>query len=68
MSDRFAAAQDQLLEADRKAREVAHRLYAEIAVNLTPVERRGYVAWRDKHRQRQNLLDEPEKQRGGAPQ
>jgi hypothetical protein len=26
------------------------------------------VAWRDKHRQRQNLLDEPEKQRGGAPQ
>jgi uncharacterized membrane protein len=65
---RFAAAQDQLLEADRKAREGVHKLYAEIAVNLTLAERRGYLAWRDKHRLRQNLLDEPEKQPGGAPQ
>lgn len=65
---RFAAVQDQLLEADRKAREMVHKLYAEIAANLTPAERRGYLAWRDKHRPRQNLLDEPEKRAGGAPQ
>ena len=59
---RFSAAQDQLLEADRKARVAVHKLYAEIAANLTPAERRGYSPWRDRQRSRQNLLDEPDKQ------
>ncbi len=63
---RFSAAQDHLLEADRKAREAVHKLYAEIATNLTPAERRGYVPWRDGQRLRKNLLDEPDGRSGGA--
>jgi uncharacterized membrane protein len=65
-AQRFAAAQDRLLEADRKAREKVHKLYAEIAANLTPAERRAFLPWRDKQRLRKNLLDEPDKQAGGA--
>jgi len=63
---RFAAAQDRLLEADRKAREKVHRLYAEIAANLTAAERREFLPWREKQRLRKNLLDEPDRQTGDA--
>jgi uncharacterized membrane protein len=63
---RFAAAQDRLLEADRKARQKVHRLYAEIAASLTPAERRAFLPWREKQRLRKNLLDEPEQQAGGG--
>jgi uncharacterized membrane protein len=57
---RFSAAQDHMLEADRKAREAVHKLYSEIATNLTPAERRGYLPWREGQRLRKNLLDEPD--------
>jgi uncharacterized membrane protein len=63
--DRFEAAQSRLLIADQKAREAVHELYAAIAVNMTPEERRGFADWRQKRRQMRNLLDEPEKQAHG---
>ncbi len=65
---RFAAAQDRLLDADRKAREVVHKLYAEIATNLTSAERRGFQPWRDRQRLRRNLLDEPDAKSSSASQ
>jgi uncharacterized membrane protein len=57
----YEAAQSRLLAVDRKAREAIYRLYGEIAANLTPEERRGFIAWREKQRPRRNLLDEPQK-------
>jgi uncharacterized membrane protein len=59
---RYLAAQSRLLVIDQKAREAVHRLYAEIAANLTSDERHGYLRWREKRRPMQNLVDEPEKQ------
>jgi uncharacterized membrane protein len=63
---RFTAVQNQMLEADRKAREAVHKLYSEIATNLTPAERRGYVPWREGQRLRKNMLDEPDGRSGSA--
>ena len=60
--ERFHTAQAQLLVADQKAREAVHQLYAAIAANMTPEERRGFADWRQKRRPMRNLLDEPEKQ------
>lgn len=60
--ERYLASQSRLLAADQKAREAVYKLYGEIAVNLTPEERRGFLRWRDKRRPQQNLLDEPDKQ------
>jgi uncharacterized membrane protein len=59
---RYLAAQSRLLAADQQAREAVYKLYGEIAVSLTPDERRGFLRWREKRRPMQNLLDEPEKQ------
>lgn len=66
--ERYQAAQSRLLAADRSAREAVYKLYGEIAVNLTPEERRGFLRWRDKRRPSQNLLDEPDKQANGPQQ
>ncbi|HWB45684.1 MAG TPA: periplasmic heavy metal sensor [Hyphomicrobiaceae bacterium] len=60
---RFLAAQTQLLHADQQAREAVYGLYAEIATQMTPEERRAFLHWRAKQRAwRRNLLDEPEQQ------
>lgn len=65
--DRFNEVQSRLLVADQKAREAVHQLYAEIAVNMTPEERRSFVDWRQKRRPIRNPLDEPDKQASGRP-
>jgi uncharacterized membrane protein len=54
----YAESQARLMVTDRKAREAIYNLYGEIAANLTPEERLGFVAWREKNRPRRNLLDE----------
>jgi uncharacterized membrane protein len=64
---RFDAAAARLLVADRQAREAVYRLYAAIAANMTPEERRGYAEWREQRRRLRNPLDEPEKQANGSP-
>jgi uncharacterized membrane protein len=56
--EQFAAAQARLLEADRKARAAAHRLYAQIAVALTPEERRAFRSWRPYRGSARAFLDE----------
>ena len=65
--DRFRAIQARLLVADQKAREAVYQLYAEMAANMTPQERRGYAEWREKRRRIRNPLDEPEKQASEKP-
>lgn len=65
--ERFQAAQSRLLVADQKAREAVHQLYAEIAVNMTSAERRGFLDWRQSRRPMRNLLDEPDKQASDHP-
>jgi uncharacterized membrane protein len=57
----YAAAQARMLEVGQHARKAVYGLYGETAVNLTPEERRGFLAWREQRRPKQNLLDEPEK-------
>jgi uncharacterized membrane protein len=57
----YAESQARLLAIDRKAREAIYNLYGEITVHLTAEERRGFMPWREKHRPRRNLLDEPQK-------
>jgi uncharacterized membrane protein len=57
----YAESQARLLAVDRKAREAIYNLYGEIATHLTAEERRGFMPWREKHRPRRNLLDEPQK-------
>lgn len=57
----YAESQARLLATDRKAREAIYHLYGEIAAHLTPEERAGFLPWREKHRTRRNLLDEPQK-------
>lgn len=59
---RYLAAQSRLLVADQRSREAVLKLYGEIAISLTPEERRGFLRWREERRRQQNLLDEPEKQ------
>jgi uncharacterized membrane protein len=59
---RFEAAQARLLIADQKARDAVHLLFAALAAQMTPEERRGFVEWRQKRRPMRNPLDEPEKQ------
>ena len=64
--NRFQAAQSRLLVADQKAREAVHLLYAAIAANMSPAERRGFAEWRQKRRPTRNPLDEPaDKQASG---
>ena len=63
---RYLAAQSQLLAADQKSREAAFKLHSEIAINLAPEERRGFLRWREQQRPLQNPLDEPVKQGNGA--
>ena len=65
--DRFQAAQSRVLIADQKAREAVHLLFTEIAANMTPLERRGFVEWRQKRRPGRNPLDEPDKQASEHP-
>jgi uncharacterized membrane protein len=57
----YAQSQTRLMATDRKAREAIYNLYGEIAAHLTPEERAGFVPWREKHRPRRNLLDDPQK-------
>ena len=57
----YADSQARLMLTDRKAREAVYNLYGEIASHLTPEERAGFMPWREKHRARRNLLDEPQK-------
>jgi uncharacterized membrane protein len=64
--ERYQAVQARLLEADQKARVAVHQLYAEIAANMTPEERRGFAQWRQNRRKMRNLLDEPEQQAEGS--
>jgi len=59
---RYLAAQSRLLVADQRSREAAFKLHSEIAINLTPEERRGFLRWREQQRPLQNPLDVPEKQ------
>ena len=46
----FEAAQANLAEKERKARETMSALYAEIIKSLSPEERRAYSAWRSHNR------------------
>jgi uncharacterized membrane protein len=64
---RYLAAQAEVLVADQKSREAAFKLDSEIALRLTPEERRGFLRWREKQQPLQNPLDVPEKQVNGAP-
>jgi uncharacterized membrane protein len=58
---RFVGAQQRQAEAENRARAAVQSLYAEIAVNLTPAERKAFPNWRDARRPPgSNLLDEPE--------
>jgi len=59
---RYEAAQARLLAADQKAREAVYKLFAEVAQGLTNDERRQYMRWREMRRQRQNPLDEADRQ------
>jgi uncharacterized membrane protein len=61
---RFMAAQTRLLQANQQAREAVYALYAEIATQMTPEERRTFIHWRAEQRpwQHRNLLDEPDQQ------
>jgi uncharacterized membrane protein len=60
---RFAAAQTHLLQVDQQAREAVYALYAEIATQMTPEERRAFLHWRAEQRPwHRNLLDEPDQQ------
>lgn len=63
---RLEVVQAQLLVADQKAREAVHRLYAEIAANMTPEERRGFAKYRQQ-RPTSNPLDEPQTQASEHP-
>lgn len=63
---RFEAVQAQLMVADQRAREAVYQLYAEIAANMTPEERRGFAEWRQQ-RPMKNLLDEPQTQVSDHP-
>jgi uncharacterized membrane protein len=60
----FLAAQVQVAEADRAAREAAFKLHNAIATNLTPEERRGFLRWREQQRLPQNPLDVAERPAG----
>jgi uncharacterized membrane protein len=66
----FLAAQTRQAETENRARTAAQELFAKIADNLTPQERRAFPLWRDHRRPPgQNLLDEPDHQAGDpAPQ
>ena len=64
---RYLEAQSRLLAADQRSREAALKLRSEIALHLTPEERRGFLRWREKQQPLQNPLDVPEKQVNGAP-
>ncbi len=57
----YADSQAKLMATDRKAREAIYNLYGEIATHLSPEERAGFMPWREKHRPRRNLLDDPQK-------
>ena len=64
---RFREAQERLLVADRKAREAVFALYAEMAAQMSPQERRAFVSWQEARRKVHNLLDGPEQQAEGSP-
>lgn len=60
---KFAAAQGRLADAYSRARAAVQELDLQIAVQLTPDERRAFPPWREQRRPSgQNLLDEPDRQ------
>ena len=60
---RFMAAQNKLSDAAGRAQTSVHTLYAEMAAQMTPDERRGFRRWREHLRPPgHNLLDEPDRQ------
>jgi|GEM_PF-1326568 uncharacterized membrane protein len=61
--EKFAAAQGRLADAYSRARAAVQALDLQIALALTPEERRGFPPWREQRRPSgQNLLDEPDRQ------
>lgn len=61
--EKYAAAQARLAEAYSRARGAVQALDLEIALQLTPDERRAFPPWREQRRPSgQNLLDEPDRQ------
>lgn len=48
--ERLVAAQARLLKADMQARGAAQKLFAEIAADMTPEERRAFLKWREGRR------------------